>query len=321
MNEPDVDGPGLSAAFDRTMEGVAPDLGRLVRAGARQGRSIRLRRRLTVAGAVTAVAALVLGGTVALRTPGGGGGTAAAASPSPTAQRYPRPLQYSDDATEQLWPAYGAENGRVVLTAHAALATLIRALPPGARTSGYAGWRQETYTTRPDLPELIRVIASMLYDDGSGPALVELDFKNDLGDYIGTPGGATYEERYGCAILNRSNQFRYCANSTLPDGSRLLLTERAEGGSVRREATVLRPDHTGVSVSASNLAEVEGQAKVQVVREGLPLSLEQVKAAALSPELRSYITVDEAVQAGTTVKPFHDTSPRHSPSAPATPAG
>ena len=57
MNEPDVDGRTLSAAFERTMDGVGPDLGPLVAASARQGRSIRRRRRLTVAGAVTAVAA------------------------------------------------------------------------------------------------------------------------------------------------------------------------------------------------------------------------------------------------------------------------
>ncbi|MFJ9697413.1 hypothetical protein [Kitasatospora sp. NPDC101183] len=316
MNDQDTDGSRLSTAFERTMAGVGTDLAPLITAGARQGRSLRRRRRLVAAAAVTAAAALAVGGTVALRTDGTGGASVTAAAQA-SAGGFPQPRHHADDYAEGLYPGDNENTGKVTLTGHAALAALVKALPPGARTSDYAGHHARTHSSNASLPDEVFASGGMLYDDGAGPALVQVVLQANPGTLPGAPGP---EERHGCATVNKDGRYRYCWDGTLPDGSRLLLLERAEGESLQREARVLRPDRTEVSVTASNLAEVDGHAKPQVVREGLPLGLDQLKAAALSPDLRAFIGVDEAERAGRTIRPFHDDSPHSGPtSPPATP--
>ncbi|MFD5466833.1 hypothetical protein ACFWIQ_29005 [Kitasatospora sp. NPDC127059] len=333
MNEPDADGGKLSDAFERAVGGLGPDLGPLIAAGARQGRSIRRRRRLTIAGAVTAVAALAVGGTVALRTdhgtpaaagaatassPASQGPTASPSAPTPS-RRFPQPLQYSDETTEKPLPGSGPHTGKVVLTGRAALAALTRALPPGGRTSGYAGHSSLIKSNAAD-PGSALVMATTLYDDGAGPADVRIMIEGGLGDHLRTGGHPDQDDLLSCAVVNRGGQFRYCSDSVLPDGGRLLLTERTVGGVLSREASLLRPDQARVTVSAINTAPVAGYAKVQVVRDGLPLSLDQLKAAAMSPELKEWITPEEAEQAERTIRPFHDDSPGNTPSATTTPS-
>ncbi|WP_030597877.1 hypothetical protein [Kitasatospora aureofaciens] len=336
MNEPDVDGRTLSAAFERTMDGVGPDLGPLVAASARQGRSIRRRRRLTVAGAVTAVAALAVGGAVTLRTDdgaGNGGQAAAAASTagsptaSPTApasgRRYPRPVELTDDSPEQPTQGTGPNAGKVAMTAHAALAALARALPPDGRTSNYSGYSQLARTGSND-PGYVQITASLLYDDGSGPANVRLSLQGGLGTRFRSGSGSHPDtsDLFSCAWMNGSGggHFRSCSDSVLPDGTRLLLTEKVLGDALEREVDVLRPDQSSVSLISINTAEVAGQAKVKVVRDGLPLTLDQLKAAALSADLQEWITPEQAQQAEQTIRPFHDGSPEHNqPTGAATP--
>ncbi|MEV7212381.1 hypothetical protein AB0O31_04730 [Kitasatospora cineracea] len=66
----------LSDVFVRAVGGSAPDLGLLVAGATAEGRAIRARRRLALAGAVAVVTALAVGGGLLLR-PGAGPGSAA----------------------------------------------------------------------------------------------------------------------------------------------------------------------------------------------------------------------------------------------------
>ncbi|MEU6972531.1 hypothetical protein AB0A71_33400 [Kitasatospora aureofaciens] len=332
MNEPDVDGRTLSAAFERTMDGVGPDLGPLVAASARQGRSIRRRRRLTVAGTVTAVAALAVGGAVALRTDdgaGNGGQAAAAASTagsptaSPTApasgRRYPRPVELTDDSPEQPRQGTGPNAGKVAMTGHAALAALAKALPSDGRTSNYSGYSQLARTGNAD-PGHVMTAADLLYDDGSGPANVRLWFQGGFGANLKPDSRPSADDLFSCAKKNARDQFSYCSDSVLPDGTRLVLSEWTVRDALEREVDLVRPDQARVTVNTINTAEVAGQAKVQVVRDGLPLSLDQLKTAALSTDLQEWITPEQAQQAEQTIRPFHDGSPEHNqPTGAATP--
>ncbi|MGA5823596.1 hypothetical protein ACPC54_37735 [Kitasatospora sp. NPDC094028] len=329
MNEPDADARKLSAAFERTMDGLGPDLGTLVAASARQGRSIRRRRRLTVAGAVTAVAALAVGGTVALRTDGTDGTTAVAASsataapstassPAPS-PRFPQPLQQTEDTTEPPLPGTGPHTGKVALTGRAALSVLTKALPTDGRTSDYSGHSALIKANAAD-PGSALTMAHMLYDDGSGPADVRIMIEEGFGTHLRTDSHPNLDDMMSCAVINRGGQFRYCSDTALPDGGRLLLTEHATGDILLREASLLRPDQARVTVGAANTAEVADHAKVQVVREGLPLSLDQLKAAAESTDLRLWITPEQAKEAERTIRPFRDDTPGQTgPHPPATP--
>ncbi|MFH8383297.1 hypothetical protein ACH4E7_20505 [Kitasatospora sp. NPDC018058] len=326
MNEPDTDGRKLSAAFERTMDGIGPELGPLVAASARQGRSIRRRRRLTVTGAVTAVVALAIGGTVALRPDRGTGpavtGAATASptvttsptpTPSPTpSRRFPQPLQRSEDTVEPPLPGSGHNAGKVVLTGRTALSVLTKALPPAGRTSGYSGHSALVKANAED-PGSVLTMAGMLYDDGAGPADVRIMIEGGLGNLLKNHSHPSVEDLMSCAVINRGDQFRYCSDSVLPDGSRLLLTERTVGDVLSREASLLRPDQARVTVNVINTAEVAEHAKVQVVRDGLPLSLDQLKAAAMSAGLQEWITPEQAKEAEQTIRPFRDDTPGRTP--------
>ncbi|MBV6701368.1 hypothetical protein [Kitasatospora aureofaciens] len=325
MNEPDVDGEMLSATFEQAMNGVGPDLGPLVVASARRGRSIRRRRRLTVAASVAAVAALAVGGSVALRPDGGTPpSTAAASSALPTpAKQFPQPLQKSDDGAEHLSPGSGANKEMVALTGHAAVLTLARALPPG-HTSGYSGYSSLVGWTGPEMTN-VAVRARLLYDDGTGPADVSVQVDGGIGalyrpgSYPPGPGKDPfvlgYDDHFSCDKVNVNGQYRYCSGSVLPDGSHLLLTERAIGDVLTRNVTLLRPDNTKVTVSAYNTAEVAGQAKANTIRDGLPLTLDQLKSAAMAAGFQEWITPEEATRAEQAIRPFHDDTPgRNMPS-------
>ncbi|MGW2376250.1 hypothetical protein [Kitasatospora sp. NPDC001683] len=334
MNEPDVDGRELSAVFERTMNGLGPDLGPLVAASARQGRSIRRRRRLTVVGAVTAVAALAVGGSLALRGGdgtgnGGQAATAASATGSPAAsptastapasgRRYPRPVEPTDDNPEQPQPGTGPNTGKVAMTGHAALAALAEALPPDRRIYDYSGSSQLTRTGSTD-PGHVSIVADLLYDDGSGPANVRLWFEGGFGARLGPDSHPSADDVFSCAKVNAHGLFSSCSDSVLPDGTRLTLTERTSHGALEREVDLLRPDQARVTVSTSNAAQVAGSDQAQVVRDGLPLSLDQLKAAALSAGLQEWITPAQAQRAEQTIRPFHNGMPgRTQPSGTAT---
>ncbi|MFJ8624069.1 hypothetical protein ACIRD3_14625 [Kitasatospora sp. NPDC093550] len=324
-NRPSEDGPTtadrqLAAAFDLAMEGVGPALGPLVTGAAARGRSIRRRRRLTATGAAAAAVVLVAGGALALRP--GGSATATPAlgttsTASPTAGRtFPQPLQKSDDGPEKLTPGTGAHQGAVALTGHATVLTLAQALPP-AHTSNYAGYADLVGWTGPDMTNVI-ARGSLLYDDGTGPAQVLVEVDGGIGalyrpgSYPPGPGRDPfvigYDDDYGCATTTGPN-IRACSAAVLPDGSHLKLTESAVGDTLTRTANLLRPDHTRVTVTALNTAEVAGAAKGGTIRDGLPLTLDQLKAAAMATGFHEWITPEEAQRAEEAVRPFHDDSP------------
>ncbi|RKT17927.1 hypothetical protein BX285_2334 [Streptomyces sp. 1114.5] len=321
MNESDVDGRKLSATFERALDGVGADLGPLVAGAAERGRSIRRRRRTTAAGAAAVAAVLVVGGALTLRP---GGGNAAVTVQAPTASASPMPsrafpqlLQKSDTGPERLDPGTGAQQGSVALTGHAAVLTLARALPPGGHTSGFSGYSGVVgWTEAPTRNVAAR--ATLLYDDGTGPVEVGVEVDGGIGalyrpgSYPPGPGQDPYvigyDDEYDCTKTVAPN-IRSCSATVLPDGGHLKLTESVLDRVTTRTVNLLRPDNTRVIVTATNSVPVADSRKPQPLREGLPLSLDQLQTAAMAAGFHEWITPEEAERAEEAVRPFHDDTP------------
>ncbi|WP_380285151.1 hypothetical protein [Kitasatospora purpeofusca] len=321
LNDTAGDSRGLSATFDQAMGGVGADLGPLVVGAAEQGRRIRRRRRTAVTGALAAVAVLTAGGAVALQ-PGDGsaaGGRIQAAAGS------------ASSTSEQPVPGTGANAGKVALTGHAALQAVIQALPPGSTTSGYSGsstvatWNDTVSSTTPwpepgkfyaegiwggpDRPGT-RSRGTLSYDDGNGPATVTVAVNGGVGDSDDGESSSraqarsNFDHEYSCAIP--SDQYQHCSDTVLPDGSLLFVTEQAEGDRLARTAELLRPDFTQVRIRVTNTVKRTDAPGYTQTRSGLPLSLDQVKAIAMSTGFQEWITPEAAQQAEQAVQPFHE---------------
>ncbi|MER5354266.1 hypothetical protein ABT093_28535 [Kitasatospora sp. NPDC002551] len=338
---------GLTDTFERAMDGVGADLGPLVAGAAEHGRRIRRRRRATVAGAVAAVAVLTVGGTLGLHS-GDGPGVAPAAGGA-----FPAPLPKPSSGPEQQQPGTGANAGKVAMTGRATVHTLLQTLPAGATTSGYSGrsavitsmiyYADHAFVSGPARPS-VQSGGTVLYDDGNGPATVSVTMVGASGSltFLATaqpgsnqapltllttaqPGSdqdlvtAFYDKHYTCARANATNQYQYCSDSALPDGSRLLITELAQGERLFRTVDLLRPDGTQVRVNVNNTATVAGAATPEQIRSGLPLTLDQIKAIAMDTRFQEWITPEAAQQAEQAVQPYSNEDP--GPGAPSAPAG
>ncbi|MFE6872047.1 hypothetical protein ACFVFS_36585 [Kitasatospora sp. NPDC057692] len=319
LNDTAADGRGLSATFTQAVGGVGADLGPLVAGAAAQGRRIRRRRRTAVTGAVAAVAVLATGGAVALQP---GDGSAAD----------DRIRAASSTGHEQQVPGTGANAGKVALTGHAALQALIQALPPGGTTSGYSGsstvavWNDLSFGAdpwpepgRPSAENFgpspadpgVRSRGTLSYDDGTGPATITVAVSGNIGgdNYY---GDSTDQARarshvaydFSCGMANFVNQLQHCSDAVLPDGGLLLVTEQAEGDRLVRTVDLLRADHTQVRVRVTNAAKVAGASGYTLTRSGLPLSLDQLKALAMTAGFQDWITPGTAQQAEQAVQPF-----------------
>ncbi|MER7708868.1 hypothetical protein ABTX81_39075 [Kitasatospora sp. NPDC097605] len=142
---------------------------------------------------------------------------------------------------------------------------------------------------------------ALLYDDGNGPAAVTVAVSGGIGDHdpsgapvAGSPATAFFDGLYSCS-RPVNQQAQYCSDAVLPDGSRLLLTEVTEHGRLFRTAHLLRADNTEVRVNVNNRTQT---------RDGLPLTLDQIKAIAMAPGFQEWITPDAAQQAEQAVQPF-----------------
>ncbi|MFE7194229.1 hypothetical protein [Kitasatospora sp. NPDC057541] len=218
-------------------------------------------------------------------------------------------------------------------------------------------YADHAFLSGPDLPS-VNSSGSVLYDDGNGPATVTVTMVGGYGSLhvrltpqpdsdksrisvlpsqpdsdngsIGAlatsqPGSdqdlltTFFDNRYSCAKANATNQYQYCSDAALPDGSRLLITELAQGERLFRTADLLRPDGTQVLVNVNNTAMVAGADTPEQIRSGLPLTLDQVKAIAMDGRFQEWITPAAAQQAEQAVQPYYNEDP--GPGTPSAPAG
>ncbi len=233
MDELDQDGDRLSRALGRAMGEIGPQLGPLVTGAAARGRSLRRRRRAGAAASVAAVAALALGGALLVH-PGTGAADTAAANGDPT-----------------LVAGTGPNAGKVALTVQAALLAAYDVLPTGTPRLAAAGSRlvrrgSGSGSGSGEQPVSVMAQASISADHAHGAQGLMVNLTDKVANSeLRHPAGPAL---YTCATdVQPPNS---CRASTLPDGSRLLLRETRSSTLSTREALLLRPDGTGVSVTA-----------------------------------------------------------------------
>ncbi|MEU7060000.1 hypothetical protein [Streptomyces sp. NPDC046197] len=225
----------------------------LVAAGERRGRRLRLRRRAALAGGVTSVALVGLGGALVL--PGGHADgarqrTAAAGPTTPGTSTTPRTGATRDDV----------------------LRILEKALPPG-RFSGEEGRGTET-----DLPPYALVV----YDDGKGKAAVAVTLDRFQ------PGGQHALQTTQCPD-KVFIAYDACTSTKLADGSSLVILKGYEypnrrSGTKLWTADLVTPAGEHIGVQEWNSAAEKDS---PVTRAEPPLSAEQLTALVGSHEWRA----------------------------------
>ena len=297
MDEYTQDGRRLSAALDRALNGIEPDLAPLVARAAVQGRSLRRRRTAGTFGTVAVVATLAVGGV--LLTQAGGGG------PAP-----PQALAASSGAAAHL--------GKVPLTGKTTVRALLDLLPQGLTARDFAG-DESRWDGEPDRPA--DAYGQATVDDGHGAVLVSLELAQGSPSYVnGTGSPATASEpggtvpvdpakvrsflaRYDCATRDAGHHDA-CTASTLPGGGRLILVQDSRSGLIERTADLLRADGSLVRAVTHSYTVATASEPGGVVRDTPPLSLEQLKAIVTGETLQLWAGSDLADRADRTVTPY-----------------
>ncbi|MGW1669936.1 hypothetical protein [Streptomyces sp. NPDC002324] len=258
-------------ALRRAGEGFGTEGHALVDGGAARGRRLLFRRRAAMLGgaagvalaAVGGVALAAVGGVVLLPGAGDGGGKQSVAAARPD-----EPKPRDDD---------GEVSG-------AQLVKRLKDLLPAGKFSGEAargtGARPGPY-------------AQVVFDDGKGAAAVQLG----LGRI--DPDSEQARQLTDCpdkALV----KFDSCVESTLPDGSRLMLFEGYEYPDRRADtkhwyAQVVDPDGFEVSVMEWNAA---AQKDAPVTRPEPPLSTALLRTIVTAPEWREVVEAIPEDEAG-----------------------
>ncbi|MCK1823616.1 hypothetical protein MTQ10_29545 [Streptomyces sp. XM83C] len=273
FNDPDSAGDAfearLSSALRDTGDSFDADRAGLVAAGAARGQRLKRRRQAAVFGAVTAtVAAAVVGGVLVL--PGSDGDAVAgqpAASGTSTAQGAP-------GTSAEPSPASTATPAGV--TEEQMLSTLKKLLPHGTVT-GESGRGS-------DAPPENSPVASVVFDDGKGPAAIEVA--------IGRVQPGTEDARQAVQCPDKVYvQFDNCSTHRLPDGSAIMVFQGYEYPDRREDtkhwfAELVTPTGQRVSVMEWNAAAEKG---APVSRPTPPLSPAALTELAAAPQWRSLV--------------------------------
>jgi hypothetical protein len=246
------------------VDGLQPDVSRLVSGGMARGKRMVRRRRIVQVVAAGATVAVLSG--VAYAAPwqgaGGNGGLQVAAPPSatrsPTLSASPRT---SPKATTPATPE--SKKGQVDITPQAALQLLLDQLPEDAKTrkySGSGGWST--------MPPGIIIHDKLQYVQGGAVTHMAVGFSTGQ------------ENQDGCGDVGPDES---CDSERLSDGSVFTLSKYSlpdSGGVVNWFATLTRPDGVSILIIEGNAAEKEG---VPPSRPTPPLSAGQLKAILTSP--------------------------------------
>ncbi|MFI8085390.1 hypothetical protein ACIF6L_31950 [Kitasatospora sp. NPDC086009] len=242
---------GIGDAFSALGQSFHPTTGPRLDEVTARGHSLRRRRMATLAGSVTALVAIGVGGVFAVghSTPAPSGDTVNTAAlpsvttPPPTSQSTSaQPPQANADLRP---PSPEAQpGGDEILTVAAALLPRGLTVADATAEKGYVSFN---------------------LDDGHGKAEVQI--------YVAKqPAGAPDP--------------RYDISTTMPDGSKLVTHQPPPStGSdlVRWSADILRPDGTRVVVQAFNAAIHKSTVKAKPSRPTPPLTLDQITAIVTDP--------------------------------------
>ncbi|UUU24658.1 hypothetical protein [Streptomyces sp. DSM 40750] len=252
----------LGDALRRAGDAFETDGHAMVSGGAVRGRRLLYRRRAAMVGGVAGIALIGVGGAVLLPVGGGENGKQSVA-----AGRSTGPAPRNDDGTVS-----GAD-----------LVRKLKGLLPEGKFSGEAA-RGTDASGGP--------YAQVVYDDGEGGAAVQLglgriEADSELARQLTDCPDKTFVE------------FDSCEESTLPDGSRLMLFQGYEYPDRRVDtkhwyAQLVTPDGYDVSVMEWN---AEAQKDAPVTRDEPPLSTAQLKEIATDPGWRKAIdTIPEETE-------------------------
>ncbi|MFJ9953066.1 hypothetical protein [Kitasatospora sp. NPDC091207] len=251
MSEQDRFEDDLLYALTRTGEGFHAEQAPLVAGGLDRGR--RRWRRRSAAAVVGGAAALALVGTGAVHLSG--------SSPAPTALVAAGAPSAGAGGSA---PVPSASASTPVISGDEVLATLQALLPQGRSTDG-KGRGTDDATLHGTF-----VGADLVYDDGQGKALISLGVQKHR-------KGQSQEHTCPDPKLNRIDS---CTVATLPDGSRLYLSQGYEYPDRRADtkewlAVLTGPDGREITLSEWNAPQEKGAPDS---RPNPPLTLDQLKA-------------------------------------------
>lgn len=271
------------------VDGLQPDVTRLVAGGMERGKRFVRRRRIVQV--VAAAATVAVFGGVAYAAPWNQDAQLQVANtpPKPAVQPAAKPKQ-------------------VDITPQATLQLLLDQLPAGAKTTGYSGGseveRDENGKLRP-----VRTYVNLTYSDSTG-AKSHMSFS--LNWFEGAANGAAVE----CPEPFGAGEWYYCDYRKLEDRSVLRLDrnweypaspDKSDGkagpngrGAKYVTATLARPDGLVFGFAENNSAGVE---KSPETRPTPPLTLAQVKAIALSPTWQTKLDAEYVKQAEKLFRP------------------
>ncbi|MEU3573513.1 hypothetical protein AB0E96_34595 [Kitasatospora sp. NPDC036755] len=260
MSEPDKFEDDLLYALTRTGEGFRADQADLVAGGYRRGRG-RWRRRSTAA-VVGGAAALALVGTGAVYLgaagPKGAGTVSAASAPASGAG-----TAGSADAAASATPTSVKSSAPAVVTGDEMVATLRALLPKGQVSDAKGHGTDENGGSF--------VNASLVLDDGQGGSLLGLSVQKHRPKDV---------QPQTCPSNLKAASLDSCAVTTLPDGSKLMLTQGYEYPDHRAttkewRAELARPDGGLIGLSEWNSPQ---EKDAPDSRPNPPLTLDQLKA-------------------------------------------
>ncbi|MFE6053932.1 hypothetical protein ACFQ6N_24535 [Kitasatospora sp. NPDC056446] len=256
MSEPDKFEDDLLYALTRTGEGFRTGQADLVAGGYLRGRR-RWRRRSTAAVMGGAAALALVGSGVYLAgSPAGkdAGSVGAASAPAAAA-----------GGSQAATPTGAPSSAPVVITGDEVLATFRAMLPKGWTTDAKGRGTDDEQSGG------TFVSASLVFDDGHGGSLIQLGIQKHRPKQTQVPG---CPKDFGLARVDS------CTDTTLPDGSRLLLEQGYEYSDSRADtkdwhATLTGPDGRSISVNEWNAPQEKGAPDS---RPEPPLTLDQLKA-------------------------------------------
>ncbi|RKE19113.1 hypothetical protein [Streptomyces sp. TLI_171] len=279
----------LRDVFGRAVGDAAPDLGLLIAGAAAEGRALRARRRVALAGTVAAVAALAVAGGLLLRP----------TAPAVTAAAGPETLAPVPAASISLPP------GKTLLTGPAAFHTLLSLLPEGL---GADGWTDDSASARGRVAVVVR--ASLRHErtasaaDGSSYGDVGASDGGVGGTEAGAVAGSGPESGSGAGTVEARIQYpatppqgsaggydcaghpatEDCAPITARPGTTgVVTTARDASHRIVRRVDLLTPDGVRVVLLATGTAE-----RAPLIDRDTLLKM------ALSPTWQPVIGLDEA---------------------------
>lgn len=275
----------LQARFAEVVDGAGLDLDLLIDGSRRDGRRIRVRRRLTAVTACAAVTAVVVGSGFALT----GGGRSNADAPYATSSGTPEPAPVERTTTEPIYPV-GAPSPLTGRATAAGLVDLVGQLQDGT-ASGFGGQGVHPGSTASPAESYATFRWTPVSGGAATPVMINVQNGFDPG-----PNRGAEPQGYACAegqsveagtcteVGGSGKPFFSCRDDRVActvsrtDEMVVVSYEVHRGGAVDRYVDVFHPDtRLRVAIASTNASEFETRDRV---RAEPPLSTESLRALA-----------------------------------------